>query len=179
MKAWRRDDAGGGAADGAPGARCAMLPDEADMLANLGRQVLGLHRAVIDGRAVLDDPVMERLYPSAYGGEEASAEFRRLASPDIATERIRTMTRMVVDLETALPAEGDEADDAELQLVVDAEGADAWLRALGEVRLVLHVRTGQDRASLTPDVTDEDIDQLRDVIEWLGFAQATLLEALD
>lgn len=167
MKAWRRD--GGGAA-------CAMLTEEADMLANLGRQVLGLHRAVVDGRAILDDPVMGRLYPSAYEGDEDAAEFRRLASSDIAADRIRTMTRMVADLESALPAESDEG---ELQLAVDAEGADAWLRALGEVRLVLHVRTGQDRAELTPGVTDEDIEQLRDVISWLGFAQGTLLEALE
>lgn len=170
MKAWRRDG---------EGARCAMLPDEADMLANLGRQVLGLHRAVIDRRAALDDPVMERLYPSAYGRAEDADEFRRFASPDIAADRIQTMTRMVVDLETALPAEGDEHDDAELQIAVDAEGADAWLRSLGEVRLVLHVRTGQDRSELTPDVTDDDIAQLRDVVDWLGFAQATLLEALE
>lgn len=169
MKAWRRDGTG---------ARCAMLPEEADMLANLGRQVLGLHRAVIDQRALFEDPVMERLYPSAYGSSEDAAEFRRLASPDIATDRIHSMTRMVVDLETALPSEGDEHADAELQIAVDADGADAWLRSLGEVRLVLHVRTGQDRASLTPDVTDEDIAQLRDVIDWLGFAQATLLEAV-
>ncbi|MCH1883556.1 DUF2017 family protein [Agrococcus sp. ARC_14] len=169
MKAWRRDG---------DGAVCAMLPDEADMLANLGRQVLGLHRAVIDRRAVLDDPVMGRLYPSAYESDEEAAEFRRFASPDIAASRIQTMTRMVVDLETALPAEGDESDEAELRIAVDSEGADAWLRSLGEVRLVLHVRTGQDRAELTPDVTDEDIAQLRDVVDWLGFAQSTLLEAV-
>ncbi|GEK80355.1 DUF2017 family protein [Agrococcus baldri] len=170
MKAWRRDG---------DGAACAMLPEEADMLANLGRQVLGLHRAVIDHRAAADDPVMGRLYPSAYAADEDAAEFRRLASSDIAADRIRTMARMVADLESALPAEGDEADDAELLIAVDAEGADAWLRSLGEVRLVLHVRTGQDRAELTPGVTDEDIAQLRDVVDWLGFAQGTLLEALE
>ena len=92
-----------------------MLPDEADMLANLARQVVGLHRAVIDRRAALDDPVMERLYPSAYGSVEDAAEFRRLAAGDIATARIQTMMRMVVDLETALPAEGDDHDDADVE----------------------------------------------------------------
>ncbi|WP_072313239.1 DUF2017 family protein [Agrococcus sp. Marseille-P2731] len=170
MRSWRRDGAG---------ATCSMLPDEADMLANLGRQVLELHRAVIDERALLEDPVMERLYPSAYGSAAEAAEFRRLASPDIAADRIQTLTRMVVDLEAALPAEGDDRDDAELQIAVDAEGADAWVRSLGEVRLVLFVRTGQDREQLAPDVTEEDIAQLRDVVDWLGFAQATLLEALE
>lgn len=150
------------------------------MLANLGRQVLALHRAVIDGRAILDDPVMGRLYPSAYTDDsDDAAEFRRLASSDIAADRIRTMARMVADLETALPAAGDERDDAELQIAVDAEGADAWLRSLGEVRLVLHVRTKQDRSELAPGVTDDDIVQLQDVISWLGFAQQTLLEALE
>lgn len=170
MKAWRRDG---------EGAVCAMLPDEAGMLANLGKQVLGLHRAVVERRAVLDDPVMQRLYPSAYGSAEEADEFRRLASGDIATARIRSVARMVIDLESAIPAPGDEREGAELQIAVDADGAEAWLRSLGEVRLVLHVRTGQDRASLTPGVTDEDIAQLRDVIDWLGFAQGTLLEALD
>lgn len=150
------------------------------MLANLGRQVLALHRAVIDGRAILDDPVMGRLYPSAYTDDsDDAAEFRRLASSDIAADRIRTMARMVADLETALPAAGDERDEAELQIAVDAEGADAWLRSLGEVRLVLHVRTKQDRSELAPGVTDDDIVQLQDVISWLGFAQQTLLEALE
>ncbi|WP_347754003.1 DUF2017 family protein [Agrococcus sp. ProA11] len=156
-----------------------MLPDEADMLANLGRQVVGLHRAVIDRQAALEDPVMERLYPSAYGSIEDAAEFRRLAAPDIATDRIQSMMRMVVDLETALPAEDDDRVDADLRITVDEEGAEAWLRSLGEVRLVLHVRTTQHRSALAPDVTDEDIAQLRDVVDWLGFAQSTLLEALE
>lgn len=153
-----------------------MLADEADMLATLGRQVLGLHRAVIDGTAIDSDPVMARLYPDAYADPADAAEFRRLASGDIAFARMQSMTRMVVDLESAMPT---EADSDVVQLEVDAEGADAWLRALGEVRLVLHVRTGQDKAELPDDVTDDDIAQLRDVIEWVGFVQGTLLQALD
>ena len=44
---------------------------------------------------------------------------------------------------------------------------------------MLHVRTGQDKAELTPGVTDEDIAQLRDVIAWLAFVQGTLLEAVE
>jgi Domain of unknown function (DUF2017) len=153
-----------------------MLAEEADMLASLGRQVLGLHRAVIDRTSVDSDPVMARLYPDAYADAADAAEFRRLASGDIAYARMQSMTRMVVDLESAMPT---EVDGDVVQLEVDAEGADAWLRALGEVRLVLHVRTGQDKAELPVDVTDDDIAQLRDVIEWVGFVQATLLEALD
>jgi hypothetical protein len=158
------------------GAACSMLAEEADMLATLGRQVLGLHRAVIDRTAVDADPVMARLYPDAYADREDAAEFRRFASGDIAYARMQSMTRMVVDLESAMPT---EEDDDVVRIEVDAEGADAWLRALGEVRLVLHVRTGQDRAELPADVTDDDIAQLRDVIEWVGFVQGTLLEALD
>ncbi len=153
-----------------------MLVDEADLLATLGRQVLGLHRAVADGRAIADDPVMARLYPAAYADPQDAAEFRRLASVDIAAERIRSMTRMVADLEAALPTEVD-GDDVELE--VDEEGADAWLRSLGEVRLVLHVRTSQEPGQLHPDVTDDDIAQFRDVADWVLFVQGTLLEALD
>lgn len=167
MKSWQADG---------EGAACSMLAEEADMLATLGRQVLGLHRAVIDRTAVESDPVMARLYPDAYADAEDAAEFRRFASGDIAYARMESMTRMVVDLESALPTE--EGGDV-VRLEVDAEGADAWLRALGEVRLVLHVRTGQDKAELPADVTDDDIAQLRDVIEWVGFVQGTLLEALD
>jgi len=169
VKAWWREG---------DGAACTMPPEEADMLASLGRQVLGLHRAVIDRRAVMDDPVLQRLYPSAYAGDEDAAEFRRLASSDIAADRIRTMTRMVADLESALPADGDERDDADLQVAVGADGVDAWLRALGEVRLVLHVRAAQERDELMPGVTDDDIEQLREIVDWLTFAQGTLLEAL-
>ena len=43
----------------------------------------------------------------------------------------------------------------------------------------LHVRTRQDKHELPDDVTDDDIAQLRDVIDWVGFVQGTLLEALD
>ncbi|ROR66602.1 DUF2017 family protein [Agrococcus jenensis] len=167
MKSWQTDG---------DGAACSMLAEEADMLATLGRQVLGLHRAVIDRTAVESDPVMARLYPDAYEDAADAAEFRRFASGDIAYARMQSMTRMVVDLESALPTE--EGGDV-VRIEVDAAGADAWLRALGEVRLVLHVRTGQDRAELPDDVTDDDIAQLRDVIDWVGFVQGTLLEALD
>ncbi|RWR24698.1 DUF2017 family protein [Agrococcus lahaulensis] len=167
MRAWRRDG---------DVARCSMLVDEADLLATLGRQVLGLHRAVADGRAIADDPVMARLYPDAYADPQDAAEFRRLASVDIAGERIRSMTRMVADLEAALPT---EVDGDEVELEVDEEGADAWLRSLGEVRLVLHVRTSQEPGQLHPDVTDDDIAQFRDVADWVLFVQGTLLEALD
>lgn len=153
-----------------------MLVDEADLLATLGRQVLGLHRAAADGRAILDDPVMARLYPAAYADEQDAAEFRRLASVDIAAERIRSMTRMVADLESALPS---EAGGDEVELELDAAGADAWLRSLGEVRLVLHVRTSQETDELHPDVTADDLEQFRDVADWVLFVQSTLLESLD
>jgi hypothetical protein len=160
----------------ADGLRCTMLADEADLLASIGRQVLGLHRAVVDRRAAEDDPAMARLYPPAYADPEDAAEFRRLASVDIAAQRIRSMIRMVADLESALPI---EVDGDEVELLVDDDGADAWLRALQDVRLVLHVRTSQRADELHPDVTEEDLEQFRDVAEWVGFVQGTMLEALD
>jgi Domain of unknown function (DUF2017) len=69
-----------------------------------------------------DDPVLRRLFPPAYTDPEREAEYRELTRGQLLTGRERALEV----LETTVDRES-----------LSAEEADAWLRALNDMRLVL------------------------------------------
>lgn len=123
-----------------------------------------------------DDPVLDRLFPDAYGDDpEQAEEFRRLTEQDLSTEKAH---QVGVVLGT-LPDRGGE-------LRLDAEHAEAWLRALTDARLALGVRLGIDEESDLSDQIDEAA--MRDptgvramqlsVYGYLTYMQESLVESL-
>lgn len=117
-----------------------------------------------------DDPVLARLFPDAYReDQDASAEFRRYTEGGL-RETKRVAARTV--LETL--GEGGE-------VLLDREQAQAWLRALNDLRLALGVRL---------DITEETLDQMRTfdwddprnagyaAYDWLTYMQESLVRAL-
>ncbi|TQL47696.1 uncharacterized protein DUF2017 [Homoserinimonas aerilata] len=140
--------------------------DERALLESLVTQVGGL---VMEGGDVASDPALLRLLPDAYPDDaEGSAEFRRLTAAGLLQRKSDNARTVLRTLEAA-------SDSGEVRL--DAQEAGAWLRVLTDVRLIVATRLGIDTED---DDAGRDVDpMMRDVYDWLGFIQNSLVEALD
>jgi hypothetical protein len=118
-----------------------------------------------------DDPVLARLFPDAYSDDpQASGEFRRYTEQGLRSGKAAAARTVLA----TLPPNGGRVRLSESE-------AQAWLRALNDVRLALGVRLG---------VTDDFDEQVADmqpndprsayvgVYQWLAFLQETLVQAL-
>jgi hypothetical protein len=169
------------------GVRAALAPAEASLLRSLVGQVITLispdgpppspPEDLLDWDAPAsqpetpDDPVLARLLPDGYRDDpEASNEFRKYTESGLRSAKHQT-AQEVLD---TLPEAG-----GKIQLTADQ--AQAWLKALNDVRLALGVRL---------DVTEEFEEQwgrlaaddpqwaAYEVYAWLGAVQESLVQAL-
>lgn len=123
-----------------------------------------------------DDPAVLRLFPDAYGQDDrAAGEFRRFTERrlrDARTERLETSREVLARV----------PDSAEPQRVtLSPEEADAFLRSLNDLRLVIGVRL--DIVSDDQDVTagwddDDPRGPTYAAYQWLTWLQSTLLDAM-
>ncbi|WP_173528981.1 DUF2017 domain-containing protein [Nonomuraea antri] len=114
------------------------------------------------------DPVLARLFPAAYADEKEASEFRRYTEATLRDGK-RADARTVFD--TARSGRNE----------LDPEQAQAWLRALNDVRLALGTKL---------DVTEEIHDEIAGMDEddprypafvtydWLTYLQDSLVRAL-
>lgn len=128
-----------------------------------------------DEPEVPEDPVLRRLFPSAYPHDAAAAsDFRRFTEREQRGKKVADAQVVLRDL--------DATDGGRHDLRIDPADADAWLRTLTGVRLAVATRLG-----ITDAETAEELSELPDedprsflvsVYDWLGFAQETLLSSL-
>lgn len=150
-----------------------FAPEEARLLRKIAEEVVALLTDGFDR----SDPVVERLFPDVYPNEpHTSAEYRRLTEGELKTAKIDQAGSILA----TVPADG----GGEVRL--DAESAEAWLRALNDARLALGVRLEiTDETSLEGELdeavlrspTSARVFQLT-VYAYLGYLQESLLEAL-
>ncbi|MFF5113404.1 DUF2017 domain-containing protein [Streptosporangium sp. NPDC000509] len=115
-----------------------------------------------------DDPVLARLFPSAYEDGEAAAEFRRYTEATLREGKRADAKAML-----------DSAEAGRVELT--REQAQAWMRALNDVRLALGTRL-----EVTEEVHDEIADMPESdprypayvIYDWLTYLQDTLVRAL-
>ena len=172
---------------------------EADLLRSLASQLVELLRneAAVprDDRdsfeAMMDfsgpttepeDPVLARLFPTAYpGDEEASAEFRRFTEGTLRDGKAAAAITIIDNLEEAgLPRELDE-DGLMIDVELDEPAAENWLRSFTDLRLALATRLGVEEGDEEVWYTMPDDDpraQAHDIYEWVGYLQETLVDAL-
>ena len=96
-----------------------LSPEERSLLLGLAGEL----RAQLEGES--RDPSLRRLFPPAYDDEEDERAYRELAGDELLSGR-----RQALEL-LAATARSDR---------LSAEEADAWLRALNDLRLVLGTR---------------------------------------
>jgi Domain of unknown function (DUF2017) len=128
-----------------------------------------------DEPEVSEDPVLNRLFPSAYPDDPASSsDFRRYTERDLRTQKVAEAQVVLNRLEaTALGAH---------DLKIPRDEVEAWLRTLTSVRLAVATRLGitdTETAERLADLPEEDPRSfLVSVYDWLGFAQETMVNAL-
>lgn len=119
-----------------------------------------------------EDPVLARLLPDARrdesaGAAESASEYRRLTEDDLRQGKLDDADVLL----DQLPPEGGK-------IRLDAEAADAWLRALNDVRLAMGTRLDVEEETEVPSRPDSPEDHALMVYFWLGLLQETLLDAL-
>ena len=129
-----------------------------------------------------EDPVLARLFPTAYpGDEEASSEFRRFTEGGLRDGKAAGACLIIDTLEEAgLPPELRE-DGLMIDVELDAAPAESWLRSFTDLRLALATRLeveegDEDYWRALPD--DDPRAQAHDIYEWVGYLQETLVDAL-
>ena len=133
----------------------------------LRRSERALVRALVaDVRARLeadaDDAALRRLFPPAYGDDEQSErEYRRLVRDDLLDGRLRAL-RVVDETVGASRLSEDEAE--------------AWLRALNDIRLVLGTLLDVTEETYTADFDPRDRELV--VFAYLSWLQEQLVEVV-
>ncbi|QBR93830.1 DUF2017 domain-containing protein [Nocardioides euryhalodurans] len=129
-----------------------------------------------------DDPVLARLFPTAYhDDDEAAAEFRRYTESSLRDGKAAGAASVIDTLEEAgLPTELTE-EGLVIDVEIDQPTAEAWLRTFTDLRLALATRLGveeddEDYWFSLPD--DDPRSQAYDIYHWLGLLQETLVDAL-
>ncbi len=117
------------------------------------------------------DPVLARLLPDGYRDDpEAAGEFRRYTEPGLRSAKWQAARQML-----------DTLPDAGGRVMLDSDAAQAWLKALNDVRLALGVRLGvteefeEQWGRLKPD---DPLWAAFEVYAWLGAVQESLVQAL-
>ena len=172
---------------------------EADLLRSLASQLVELlrneaavPRTTDDSfEALLDfsgptmepeDPVLARLFPTAYQhDEEAASEFRRFTEGALRDGKAAGAAVIIDTLEEAgLPPELTE-DGLTIDVEMAEPAAEAWLRSFTDLRLALATRLGveEDDDDVWLAMDDEDPrSQAHDIYQWVGYLQETLVDAL-
>jgi hypothetical protein len=142
-----------------------------------------------------DDPVLARLLPAAYDDDDKAAEFRRFTEHGLRDSKVVQATAVIESLERGGLAEGELPlspdsssrsdapldDAADIEVDLDSDDVQAWLRCLTDLRLALAERleiTEEDQSAF--DQVDEDDPKagMYAVYGWLGYLQETLVDAM-
>jgi hypothetical protein len=172
---------------------------EADLLRSLASQLVELLRneeavprtgidpfeAMMDfsgPESAPEDPVLARLFPTAYpADEEAAAEFRRFTEGTLRDGKARGAASIIDQLEEAGLPDELGVDGLMIDVELDEPTAETWLRSFTDVRLALATRLGiedgdEDVWAAMPD--EDPRAQAHDIYEWVGYLQETLVDAL-
>jgi hypothetical protein len=171
---------------------------EADLLRSLAGQLIELLRnesatAAVESdplEELLDfsgpttapeDPVLARLFPTAYTeDEEAAADFRRFTESTLRDGKAGAAAAIIDALEEAgLPSEPEDGMFIDVEL--DEAAAMTWMRSITDMRLAIATRLGveegdEDYWHTLPD--DDPRAQVHDIYDWLGYLQETLIHSL-
>jgi len=129
-----------------------------------------------------DDPVLARLFPTAYpDDEEASSEFRRFTEGTLRDGKAQAAITIIDDLEEAgLPPELTE-EGLMIDVELDQPTAETWMRSFTDLRLALATRLeveDGDEAYWHSLPDDDPRSQAHDIYDWVGYLQETLVHAL-
>ncbi len=129
-----------------------------------------------------DDPVLARLFPTAYPeDDEAAGEFRRFTERTLRDGKARNAVLIIDKLEDAgLPSTLAE-DGLSVEVELGPDEAEAWMKSFTDIRLALASRLGVeegDDAYWNSLPEDDPRTHVHDIYQWVGFLQETLVQAV-
>jgi hypothetical protein len=137
-----------------------------------GLDDLAAQLGVSESAGLPADPILARLLPDAYADDaDAASEFRRYTELGLRSGKVSAAQTVL----RTLPPDGGKVK-------LNKADAQAWLRALNDVRLSLGVVLG------VTDDFDEQVDDMSaedpraayvGVYQWLAYLQESLVEALE
>ena len=129
-----------------------------------------------------DDPVLARLFPTAYpDDEEAAGEFRRFTEGGLRDSKAQAAGLIIDTLEeSGLPPQLTE-EGLHIDVELDQAAALSWMRSFTDVRLALATRLGIEEGDddfwmSLPE--DDPRTHVHDIYEWVGYLQETLVQSL-
>jgi hypothetical protein len=181
------------------GAVAAFTGFEADLLRSLASQLVELLRNEVAAPTATedpleqmldfsgpttapDDPVLARLFPTAYpDDEDAAGEFRRFTEGGLRDSKAQAAISIIETLEEAgLPPELTE-DGLYVDIELSAPEAVVWLRSFTDIRLALATRLDiedDDEAYWLALPDDDPRSHVHDIYDWVGYLQETLVASL-
>jgi hypothetical protein len=130
-----------------------------------------------------DDPVLARLFPTAYADDdEAAAEFRRFTEGGLRNGKAAGAAAVIDTLEEAgLPADLAADPGVVIDVELDQDAAMVWVRTFTDLRLALGTRleVEQDDDAYWDSLPDDDQRaQAHHIYQWVGYLQESLVDAL-
>jgi hypothetical protein len=133
-------------------------------------------QTVLAGSTAKDDPVYNRLFPSAYldpTEENAEQEWQELVHPELLRERLAALELVATTLDRAVTKRG----RAELELAPDE--VQAWMGVLNDARLALGTRLGVTEQAEAEEIDPSAPDAAAHALYgWLTWLQNDLVETL-
>ena len=133
-------------------------------------------QTVLAGSSERDDPVYNRLFPSAYldpTEENAEQEWQELVHPELLRERLAALELVATTLDRAVTKRG----RAELELTPDE--VQAWMGVLNDARLALGTRLGITEQTEAEEIDPSGPDAAAHALyTWLTWVQNDLVETL-
>jgi hypothetical protein len=128
-----------------------------------------------------EDPVLARLFPTAYpDDEEAAGDFRRFTESALRDGKADAAASIIDALEEA-GLTNEPADGTFIDVELDEAAAMTWMRSFTDMRLAIATRLeveegDEDYWHSLPD--DDPRAQVHDIYDWLGYLQETLVHSV-
>ena len=115
------------------------------------------------------DPVRARLFPDAYESDGDSAAYRELTGGDLSAAKLEALDRVAETL----------GSGGSTKVRLTEEEAEAWIRALTDMRLAIGTRLEVTEATMNfvPEPNDPTFEPLQ-TLHWLGWLQERILERM-
>lgn len=131
------------------------------------RQLAAEMRALLTGGRAGNEPVLDRIFPSAYENTDDEATYREMVGDDLTREKLEALDTVSAALQ-----------DGPTDLTLTGEEFSTWVACLTDLRLAIGVRldVDEERMAAEIDPRDRDAHAMR-VLHWLGWLQEGLLRS--
>lgn len=135
--------------------------------ARLLRGLLDEMASLLQHEAVIEDAVVDRLFPAAYAQPEDARAFAELVGDELKTGKVSAVASVSATL----------AGEGPVEAQIPGDQIDTWLTVLTDLRLALGTRLDvtEEKMSVELDPNDPETAGMS-VLHWLGWMQEKLIE---